>query len=88
MQRRTFLAMLGSSALIPLLPAGVARSTAPWGLQTEVGSFSTSYLSTFSRASTATYFNADGKILTVGPNVPRYHDGALMIEKRATNYAA
>lgn len=38
-----------------------------------------------SRASTATYIDNNGVLQTAGVNVPRYQNGALLVEGRATN---
>lgn len=55
------------------------------GIAQDVAALNSSARAFVSRASTATYIDANGVLQTAGVNVPRYQGGALLVEGAATN---
>lgn len=55
------------------------------GIAQDFASLNSSARAFVSRASTATYIDANGVLQTAGVNVPRYQGGALLVEGAATN---
>jgi uncharacterized protein YmfQ (DUF2313 family) len=64
-----------------IVPAPMRRTLLPGNY-----GYGLSNIASFSRASTATYFDANGVLQTAAANVPRFQNGQLLIEGAGTNY--